>query len=480
MSQSPTTHPMPQQNPNAHIMKGEGSAAFQNKLKIKSIVDTVNEASDDQKVRIVHIQAANNPLLEAAKPLLFTLAQIPQDLHGTVKIESFRQLLEHELITFQKICQKANIKREHVITASYCLCTALDEAANSTAWGGSQHAGHIGVWSSKLLASTLHGDVDGGIKFFLLISKLIKNPDEHLHLLETLYHILCLGFEGQYATAPNGQQRLESIRQRVLTVLTSVRAPLPREISPNWQPLDHIKISRFGRIPVWITASVFGLCTFALFSWYQYQLLAAKKTIVADITAIENNVSHPTNFTPEVIAAAPVKTPAITPTVTPENIPESALNRLLASETRKGFLTISEENGLTHITLRSDISFEPESSALSERILTTLQKIAHYLSQTTDKVRVVVHTDNNTPAYSAQRFTKERANSVAYALSSQGVTKNRIETIGRGMREPLVPNTSAVNRSINRRVDILVTSTNIQDTEDLEDDFLAFDDFTEE
>lgn len=36
---------------------------------------------------------------------------------------------------FQKLCEQANIRRDHMIGARYCLCTALDEAAMQTAWG---------------------------------------------------------------------------------------------------------------------------------------------------------------------------------------------------------------------------------------------------------------------------------------------------------------------------------------------------------
>lgn len=434
----------------------DSQSTFKDKLKIKSIVDSATEDTADIESRFTTIQSVSNPLLEAAKPLLLTLAQMPQDLRGNVAIESFRQLLEKEIRTFQKVCQKANIKREHIITASYCLCTALDEAANSTVWGGSRHANDIGIWASKLLASTLHGDVDGGTKFFLLISKLIKQPQEHLPLLETLYHILCLGFEGQYASAPNGQQRLETIRHRVLTVLTSVREPLPRELSPRWKPTDVIQFSKLSKVPVWVTTSVFGLLVFALFSWYQFQLLSAKKHIAADIIAMEEIITQhkPTAAPAPVIKPADEDIPA--QVVKPQIIKGNDLHKSLKNEIAKGYLTLAEKPTVIQITLRADQSFEPGTVILAEKILTSLQKIAAYLRVNPAQIEIIGHTDNVSPEKHRQAFSLERAESVAYALHAQGVQKADMTVTGRGDKTPLINNITPVNRAHNRRIDILI------------------------
>lgn len=448
----------------------DSQSTFKDKLKIKSIVDLATEDSTEVESRFNMIQSASNPLLEAAKPLLLALAQMPRDLRGNVAIESFRQLLEKEMVTFQKVCQKAGIKREHIITASYCLCTALDEAANSTVWGGSRHANDIGIWASKLLASTIHSDVDGGTKFFLLISKLIKQPAEHLPLLETLYHILCLGFEGQYASVNNGQQRLETIRHRVLTVLTSVRAPLPRELSPRWKPTDAVQFSKLSKLPVWVTSSVFGLIVFTLFSWYQYQLLAAKKHIAANIMAIEDIITEPTSSTRPVLSAQ--KKSKITPAkITAPNPRQSdSLNKALERDISKGYLTLIENPKLIKITLRADQSFEPDTVILSERILTALQKIAAFIQAHPAQIQVIGHTDNVSPKMQRQAFSQERAESIAYALHARGVQEADITVIGKGDQAPLLNNLTPANRARNRRIDILI----IKDTSATEDNDASF------
>ena len=56
---------------------------------------------------------------------------------------------------------------QHVLAVRYCLCTALDEAANNTLWGSR------GVWAGKSLLVTFHGESEGGIKLF-------QNPNDQI------------------------------------------------------------------------------------------------------------------------------------------------------------------------------------------------------------------------------------------------------------------------------------------------------------
>ncbi|MDN4562905.1 DotU family type IV/VI secretion system protein, partial [Salmonella enterica subsp. enterica serovar Typhimurium] len=42
----------------------------------------------------------------------------------------YRNLLVREMHLYQTLCDQANLRREHVLAVRYCLCTALDEAAN--------------------------------------------------------------------------------------------------------------------------------------------------------------------------------------------------------------------------------------------------------------------------------------------------------------------------------------------------------------
>lgn len=118
-------------------------------------LNVIVEDGPDSKLRLAEISAAANPLLAAARPLLCALAAMPAKLDAAL-VEPYRNLLVREMHLYQTLCDQANLRREHVLAVRYCLCTALDEAANNTTWG------RRGVWAGKSLLVTFHGESEGG------------------------------------------------------------------------------------------------------------------------------------------------------------------------------------------------------------------------------------------------------------------------------------------------------------------------------
>lgn len=108
-------------------------------------------------------------------------------------VEPYRNLLVREMHLYQTLCDQANLRREHVLAVRYCLCTALDEAANNTT------SGRRGVWAGKSLLVTFHGESEGGIKLFQIIGRLAAsfgNMATYWRLSTT-----CWGWDLKAATA---------------------------------------------------------------------------------------------------------------------------------------------------------------------------------------------------------------------------------------------------------------------------------------
>ena len=70
------------------------------------------------------------------------------------------------------------------------------------------------------------------------------------------------------------------------------------------------------------------------------------------------------------------------------------------------------------------------------------------------RIRIVGHTDDIGSDRSNQLLSEGRANSIREAMIERGIDGERIETKGRGERDPIVPNDSEENRQKNRRVEI--------------------------
>ncbi len=107
------------------------------------------------------------------------------------------------------------------------------------------------------------------------------------------------------------------------------------------------------------------------------------------------------------------------------------------------------------ITLR--FHFEYNSTDLDDETEEFLTGLSTTLKEDpTLKLRITGHTDNIGPDKFNQKLSLKRAEAVKSFLLSQGIESNRLETLGKGMNEPLNSNSTDAERSKNRRVELLL------------------------
>jgi outer membrane protein OmpA-like peptidoglycan-associated protein len=73
------------------------------------------------------------------------------------------------------------------------------------------------------------------------------------------------------------------------------------------------------------------------------------------------------------------------------------------------------------------------------------------------KIEVSGHTDDSGPADSNQRLSEGRAEAAAKRLIDQGVSADRVTSVGRGEDQPVAPNSSDAGQLANRRVEFALT-----------------------
>lgn len=390
------------------------------------------DAGPDSKLRLAAIEAADNPLLEAAQPLLLALANMPAQLDSYDNgIESLRELLIREVHIYQTLCDRANLRREHVLAVRYCVCTALDEAANKTSWGGG------GAWARKSLLIVFHNESYGGEKIFLLIGRLSPNPIEYGDVLEVIYRILSLGFEGRYSVRPDGRKQLDLIRQQLLSIISSGRDPVARDLSPHWYADASGKFRRLRSLPVWISAVFFCCLLLAIFVWFKFQIVDTDTRLQQRIAAIGK---------------------AVPPPVTTGVL---RLKALLKDEIERGVVSVNENAQQSQVTFLGDFMFVPGKKTVNPKIMPVLDKVASEINKVSGTVTVTGHTDNQ-PIHTAefpsnQVLSEKRAAEVAALLVNKGVAESRLKIVGLGDSAPVEDNNTAEGRAKNRRVDILVT-----------------------
>jgi len=108
------------------------------------------------------------------------------------------------------------------------------------------------------------------------------------------------------------------------------------------------------------------------------------------------------------------------------------------------------------VEMESDAFFAFDSAELRPDSRETMQRLADLITsgKILGRISVVGHTCDLGPESYNQQLSNSRAESVKSALVSMGVDPDAIVTDGQGESDPLVPNTSAENRKLNRRVDV--------------------------
>ena len=402
--------------------------------EVPSSVPLELPAPENPAHRLVTIRAAQNPLLEASRVLLRALADMPDMLESPSAVGAFRNALEQEVRTFQRLCEQANIRRDHMLGARYCLCTALDEAAMRTAWAG-DGKGSLGKWNTDGLATTFHEDRLGGDKVYYLIGRLMTEPKEHLDLLEVIYRILSLGFEGRYRHITDGRRQHDAVRQRLYTEIMSQRGPVPVALSPHWEGDTSGRSRPFYDFPVWISVVVLSLILLGFYGYAKYELMTRS-------AAVERQIGEIGRMTP------------------PPAPPMLHLKELLKNEIATGKVSVDEDEHHSTVTFHGDDMFVAGNASINASMQPLVAKIAAEVVKVPGKVTVIGHTDN-TPIRSRvfasnQALSEERATQVMQLLQNAGVPASRLEAIGKGDTAPIADDKTFQGRAQNRRVEINV------------------------
>jgi outer membrane protein OmpA-like peptidoglycan-associated protein len=119
-------------------------------------------------------------------------------------------------------------------------------------------------------------------------------------------------------------------------------------------------------------------------------------------------------------------------------------------------VTRTSDNQLK-LSVPNDISFDTGSAAVKPQMRSVLDPFASSLANDPSAhLRIVGHTDSTGSDAVNDPLSIHRAQSVRDYLSVRGVSSGRIETFGRGDREPIADNNSESGRAKNRRVEIFI------------------------
>jgi outer membrane protein OmpA-like peptidoglycan-associated protein len=113
------------------------------------------------------------------------------------------------------------------------------------------------------------------------------------------------------------------------------------------------------------------------------------------------------------------------------------------------------------VTFKADALFDVNSFALKAGAMNEIQRVATVLNQYPQtSILVAGHTDSTGTEVYNQELSERRAMTVKNTLVGQGVSPNRIRTIGFGQGSPVADNSTEAGRQLNRRVVITIQPQN--------------------
>lgn len=184
----------------------------------------------DQSVALYQAEGLQNdktnPFLIAATPLLTLMSQVRQ-CDSPPDIASLHTQIMHEVKAFVEKLKRLGFSSLMVDCACYCLCAALDEAILATSWGMAS------LWSESSLLSMYKSETLGGERFYIIADKLASEPRKNVFVLELVYILLSLGFEGRFY----GKDKVlrDEIRAKLYQKIKMARGKIAKSLSVNWR-----------------------------------------------------------------------------------------------------------------------------------------------------------------------------------------------------------------------------------------------------
>ena len=101
--------------------------------------------------------------------------------------------------------------------------------------------------------------------------------------------------------------------------------------------------------------------------------------------------------------------------------------------------------------------FEPGGNQLTEASRGDFERMRKEIAERPGSEGLVIgHTDRVGAAEGNDALSKRRAEAIREQLIASGVDGKRLEAVGRGERDPLVPTADEVDEPRNRRVEIIL------------------------
>lgn len=193
-----------------------------NNLIIDSSALPTPEGYYRSKLFVAHV--STNILVSAAGPLLSLLERLCLS-PSLPPVENIRDNIEHELLAFHSKMHATNYPRTLIGIAYYLMSATIDEIL------GKNYMRLYNVTAEFKAFTPLTSDnAQPQDRFFEILNYLKEKPNQYLDLIELVYYLLILGFEGRYHLTADGRQVLDNYIEDLYQITQQHRFHKPRRL----------------------------------------------------------------------------------------------------------------------------------------------------------------------------------------------------------------------------------------------------------
>ncbi|WP_448886395.1 type IVB secretion system protein IcmH/DotU [Citrobacter telavivensis] len=186
----------------------------------RAALHDVGEGNSSRLYRLPLRGNSLNPMVDAATPLLGMVMRVDGMNSQTMPEYLFAQVVT-DVQAVEQLLQEKGYEPGVIVSFRYVLCTFIDEAALGNGWSNKNE------WIKQSLLVHFHNEAWGGEKVFILLERLIREPERYQDLLEFLFLCFSLGFRGRYKVAVQDLGEFERIYRRLHHVLHTLRGDAP-------------------------------------------------------------------------------------------------------------------------------------------------------------------------------------------------------------------------------------------------------------
>ena len=222
--------------------------------------------------------SATNQLVKFAMPLITLLTHIRHTVDHP-NVPALRAQIVEEIKNFERKLTNIHYPVRTIVAARYCLCTAIDEAVLSRAWGTNS------VWVQGSLLSLFHKETWGGERFYLILEDMLRDIRRNIDFIELIYFLISIGFEGKFFGDENRAAR-EEIRNRIFYHIRHARMKPERNLSPRWKNLT-LPMSSKGKKSKLIRFGVITLSILLLLEiYFNFKVYDVSKPVLKRLSSI--------------------------------------------------------------------------------------------------------------------------------------------------------------------------------------------------